>query len=152
MGAVLAVKGQIIKMKAIGLTAPAGENVIAFETSDTTAITIGVGGGGGSPITRFEFVKFKKMHGPSTNELFKRSVNLSHTPEITFEFYDSTATIFYIIVLKDVTVNHFSYLAPECNNCTSLFHQVWLDFARIEVTDSATGITIRFNRGNNALY
>ncbi len=144
---------QSIKLKITGITAAEGENVVAFETSDTTASSFSSGGGGGSAaVPRFEFVKIKKLKGASTNELFKRSVVGTHTAEVTFEFYDTNAALYYKIVLKDVTVNHFSYLSPECTGCTSLFHQVWFDYERIEVTDIASGNVVRYNRTTRALY
>jgi len=97
----------------------------------------------------FEFAKIKKQNSSSTNELWKRSFTGLHTPEVQFEFYDNSNAFFYKIILKDVTINHFSYWAPECKNCQSLFHQVWFDFNIIEVTDIATGNTVTINRSAN---
>ncbi len=145
--------GQNIKMKIPSMTGyPAGgESILAFEVSDTV-LTSGAGGGGGGSVgkTSFEFAKIKKQNSFSTNQLWKFSLTGTHLPEVQFEFYDNGNTLFYKILLKDVTVNHFSYLAPECKNCQSLFHQVWFDYNIIDVTDLATGNTVSFNRATNA--
>ena len=143
---------QSIKMKITGLTSAEGEDVIAFEASDTIPVTFTAGGGGSSGIAVYEFVKIKKLSDASTNELFKRSLQGTHTQQIDFEFYDANAVMFYKIVLKDVLITHFSYLSPECANCTKLFHQVWFDYARIEVTDVVTNNVLRWNRSTRATY
>ncbi len=142
---------QNIKMKIPSMTGfpVGGENILAFEVSDTMLTSGGGGGGGGVGKASFDFAKIKKQNSFSTNELWKRSFTGIHTAEVQFEFYDNTNVLFYKIVLKDVTVNHFSYLAPECKNCQSLFHQVWFDYKIIEVTDVATGNTVSFNRTTN---
>ena len=148
------VVGQTIKMKIPSFTGlPAdGEDIIAFEVSDTQFVSTGGGGGGSAGKTTFEFAKIKKQNSASTNELWKRSLNGQHTAEVQFEFYNSSNVLFYKIVLKDFTVNHFSYLSPECTNCPRLFHQVWFDYGKIEVTDVATGNTVKFDKQANATY
>ncbi len=143
---------QSIKIKITGITAAAGEEVIAFETGDSIAASSSYGSGGATGIPTFEFVKIKKLKDVSTNELFKRSVNGTHTADVSFEFYDNNASLFYQVVLKDVTVNHFSYLSPECAGCTKLYHQVWFDYRQIEVTDIASGNVVRYNRATRTLY
>lgn len=144
--------GQSIKIKIAGVTAAAGEDVIAFEVSDTTGASVNGGGGQSTPVPSFEFVKIKKLKDVSTNELFKRSMLGTHTANVTFEFYDATSTLFYTIVLLDVTINHFSYLTPECAGCTKMYHQVWLDYVKIESTDVSTGLQVRYNRTTRATY
>jgi type VI protein secretion system component Hcp len=146
--------GQNIKMKIPSFTGlPAdGEDLIAFEVSDTQRLSTGGGGGGSVGKTEFEFTKIKKQNSASTNELWKRSLNGQHTAEVQFEFYNASNVLFYKIVLKDVIVTHFSYLSPECTNCPRLFHQVWFDYGKIEVTDVATGNTVKFDRSANATY
>lgn len=150
---VLAANSQNIKMKMTGvITNPEGEDIIAFEMGDTATYTPSGGGGGGSFTTLgFEFVKIKKQKDASTNELFKRSLNGVHSPDATFEFYDGGVLI-YKILLKDLLIQHFSYLSPECFNCTKLFHQVWFSYVMIEVTDVATGITTKYNRATRVFY
>ena len=133
-------------MKITGITAAEGEDILAFETSDTTPASSTFGGGQTSGVPAFEFVKIKKENSPSANELFKRSVNGSHLPEVSFEFYDNNATMFYKIVLKAVTINHFSFLKPECSDCTKLYHQVWFNYTIIQVTDVATNTTVKYDR------
>ncbi|MES2777786.1 MAG: type VI secretion system tube protein Hcp [Bacteroidota bacterium] len=142
---------QGVKMIITGVTAAEGEDVIAFETSDTIAAT-NFSGGGGASTPVFEFVKIKKVKGVSTNELYKRSLSGLHLTEVKFEFYDEIATLFYQVSIKDVTVNHFSYLAPECPGCFKLFHQVWFDYKQIEVTDISTGLVVRYNRATRVFY
>jgi hypothetical protein len=51
-----------------------------------------------------------------------------------------------------VLANDFSSLSPECNNCPRLSHQVWFDYEKIEVTDVATGNTVKWDRSANASY
>lgn len=141
-----AVNSQSIKLKITGVTVAEGEDVIAFETSDTSISNVAGGSGQVASPPVFEMVKIKKLAAASTSELFKRSVNGMHTAEVAFEFNDANGTLFYKIVIKDVTVNHFSYLSPECAGCTKLFHQVWFDYAIIEVTDVTTNVTVKYNR------
>jgi type VI protein secretion system component Hcp len=144
---------QNIKMKIpsiAGLPAD-GEDILAFEVSDTQHIATG-GGGLSVGKTVFEVAKIKKLSGASTNELWKRSLQGTHVPDVQFDFYNSSNAVFYRIVLKDVTVNHFSYLAPECSNCPRLTHQVWFDYDKIEVTDVATGNTVKWDRTGNIIY
>jgi type VI protein secretion system component Hcp len=145
---------QNIKMKIPSISGlPAdGEDLIAFEVSDTLRGGLSHGGGSGAGKTEFEMAKIKKLSSASTNELWKRSLQGTHLPEVQFEFYNNSNTLFYKIVLKDVTVNHFSYLAPECSNCPRLFHQVWFDYDKIEVTDVATGNTVKWDRSGNNTY
>ena len=142
---------QTIKMKITSITDAAGEDIIAFEASDTLLISSG-GGGGGSGTTRIEVVKIKKARGTSTNELFKRTMNANHFADVTFEFNDAGGSLYYKIVIKDVTVNHFSFLSPECTNCSKLLHQVWFGFTKIEWTDVATGNTTRYDLTTKAFY
>jgi len=148
------VHAQNIKMKIPSISGlPAdGEDLIAFEVSDTQHVALSGGGGSGVGKTVFELAKIKKQNSASTNELWKRSLMGTHIPEVQFEFYNSSNTLFYKIVLKDVTVNHFSYLSPECSNCPRLFHQVWFDYDKIEVTDVATGNTVKWDRSGNISY
>ena len=146
------VNSQIIKLKITGVTSLAGEEVLAFETGDTIPASSTYGGGGGGSTVRYETIKIKKLKDVSTNELFKRSINGLHTGEATFEFYDLNNVLFYQIVIKDFTVNHFSYLSPECPGCAKLFHQLWFDYKQIEVTDVASGNVVKFNRLTNAFY
>lgn len=144
-------KSQSIKMKIATITAAAGEDVIAFETGDTTSFS----SSGGTPTatpTRFEFVKIKKLAGGSSNELFKRSTVGSQTADVTFEFNNSSAQLFYKISLKNVVITHFSYLSPECANCANLYHEVWFNFDKIEVTDAATGIMVGYDRIKKVNY
>lgn len=143
---------QNIKMKIPSITGfPAsGESVLAFEVSDTLITSTGGGGGSGVGKPSFEFAKIKKQNSFSTNQLWKFSLIGTNIPEVQFEFYDNSNSLFYKIVLREVTVNHFSYLAPECKNCQSLFHQVWFNYNIIEVTDLATGSTVTFNRTTNS--
>ena len=148
----IAVNSQTIKMKIATITPTDGEVVSALEFSDTTASSIGSGGGSGTGVTRFEFVKIKKPNALSTNELFKRSLIGTTLPEVDFEYYDAGGTLFYKIVIKSVVLTHFSYLSPECSNCTSLSHQVWFDFSMIEVTDVATGNVLKYNRATRTFY
>ena len=110
------------------------------------------GGGGGGSSVKFETIKIKKLKDISTNELFKRSISGFHTTEATFEFYDLNAVLFYQIVLKDFTVNHFSFLSPECPGCAKLYHQLWFDYKQIEATDVTSGNVVRWNRYTNAFY
>ena len=135
---------QSIKMKMPTVTPAAGEEVLAFEFSDTIPI---FNAGPSQPRVKFQFVKIKKTRGASTNELFKRSVNFTFTPELTFEFFDSNNILYYKIVLKAVTIHHFSFLSPECTGCNELMHQIWFDFDVIEATDVATGNMVRYDRG-----
>ena len=148
---VLCANSQGIKLKITGVTPADGEEVIAFETSDTIPITPSTGSGSGAGLPVFEFVKIKKLSGLSSNELFRRSLLGTHTAEMSFEFTDLQGVLFYKIVLKDVLISHFSYLSPECQGCTKLFHQVWFDYRQIEVTDVATGIIIKYNRNTRAV-
>jgi type VI protein secretion system component Hcp len=144
---------QNVKMKIpsiAGLPAD-GEDLLAFEVSDT-AHTSQHGSGSGAGRTNFEVTKIKKLSSASTNELWKRSLQGTHLPEVQFEFYNSSNAVFYKIVLKDVTVSHFSYLSPECSNCPRLVHQVWFDYDKIEVTDVATGNTVKWDRSGNIIY
>jgi type VI protein secretion system component Hcp len=120
---------QNIKLKIAGITDAAGEDITAFEVADTSNVSA-VGGGGS--VARFSDVKIKKLRGTSTNELFKRSINGLNSAEASFEFYDASAIMYYKIVLKEVFVSHFSYLSPECANCSKLFHQVWFEYRKIE--------------------
>ena len=136
-------KGQTIRLKMPPATPAAGEEILAFEVSDTIPPT---SFGGVTSIPRFEFVKIKKLKGSSTNDLFRRSVSGMRAAEAIFEFYDSGGVLYYKIAIKDVSVNHFSYLSPECSGCNQLIHQVWFDFESIEVTDMATGNIVRYNR------
>jgi type VI protein secretion system component Hcp len=147
------VHAQNIKMKIPSITGvPAdGEDLIAFEVSDSLNVAPH-GGGMGVGKTSFELAKIKKQSGASTNALWKHSLQGTHIPEVQFEFYNNSNTVFYKIVLKDVTVNHFSYLSPECSNCPRLFHQVWFDYDKIEVTDMATGNTVKWDRSGNVIY
>jgi len=141
---------QNIKMKITGVTDAAGEDITAFEASDT--LIISAGGGGGSGTTRFEVVKIKKTRGTSTNELFKRTMTSTHFADVTFEFNDAGGSLYYKIVIRNVTVNHFSFLSPECTNCSKLFHQAWFGFNKIEWTDVATGNTTRFDITTRTFY
>ncbi len=143
---------QNIKMKIAGITVAEGEDVLAFETSDTTTVSSSGGGGGSVGVTRFEYVKIKKLNDASTNELFRRSISNSHLPDVTFEFYDDAATMFYQISLKDVSILHFSYLSPECAGCAKMYHQVWFDYVKIEATDMLTGISTKYNRTTRVFY
>lgn len=145
---------QTIKMKIPSISGlPAdGEDLIAFEVSDTQYVAGTAGGGGGAGKTVFEMAKVKKLMSASTNELWKRSLQGTHIAEVQFDFYNNSNNIFYKIVLKEVTVNHFSFLSPECNNCPRLFHQVWFDYDKIEVTDIATGSTVKWDRSGNVIY
>src|SRR5215203_2906491 len=142
---------QNIKMKITGVTDAAGEDIIAFEASDTLQIA-SIGGGGTSTTTKFEVVKIKKARGTSTNELFKRTMNANHFADVTFEFNDAGGSLYYKIVIKDVTVNHFSFLSPECTNCSKLLHQAWFSFTKIEWTDVATGNTTRYDTITKTFY
>lgn len=145
-------KSQSIKMKIAGITADAGEDVIAFETGDTTNSSVGSGGGQTASPSRFEFVKIKKVAGGSSNELFKRSTVSSHIADVTFEFYNTGAQLFYKVSIKNAVITHFSYLSPECTNCSKLYHEIWFDFDKIEVTDSATGVTVGYDRIKRVNY
>jgi type VI protein secretion system component Hcp len=140
-------------MKITGYTVPEGEDVIALEVGDSIwAPSIYPSGGVGASTPAFEFVKIKKLKAGSTNELFKRSVLGTGLLDVTFEFYDNAQVMFYQITLKFVTVNHFSWLSPECANCGKLYHEVWFDYRQIEVTDIATGNVVRFNRQTKSTY
>ena len=145
-------QSQSIKMKIASVTPTDGETVLALETSDTTTTNISSGSGGSSGIPRFEVLKIKKSYGTSTNLLFRYSLSGTHLAEVDFEYYDASNTLFYKIVLKDAILGHFSYLSPECSNCSSLTHQVWFDYSAIEVTDIATGNVLRYNRSSRAFY
>src|SRR5688500_4301298 len=111
---------QSIKMKIANVTSPAGEDLVAFQVSDTT-FTAAAGGGGGTGKTTFDFLKIKKLQDSSTIELWKRSVSGFIGPEITFEFYSATNILYFKIIIRDVTVNHFSYLMPECQGCSKMY-------------------------------
>ncbi len=143
---------QTIKMKATGITTGTGEDVIAFETSDTITVNTSGGSGGSSSPAIFENVKIKKLLGASTNELFKRSTLGTTSPDFTFEFYDATSTLLYTIVLRNVNITHFSYLSPECSGCSKLYHQLWLAYQKIEITDAATSNVYRYNLSTRASY
>lgn len=136
---------QTIKFKMPAVTSSTGEEILAFEVSDTVQAT-SFGGTGGTALPKFEFVKIKKLKGPSTNELFKRSFLGTHATEATFEFYDTGGVLYYKIVIKDVTINHFSFLSPECSGCNQIIHQVWFDYDIIEATDIATGNIVKYSR------
>jgi type VI protein secretion system component Hcp len=138
-------RGQSIKMTIPGVTATAGEEVIAFETSDTTSTGIS-GGGIATGLPRFELVKLKKLKDSSTNKLFSYSTQGSHMQQVRFDFYDGNGSITYRITLEDVVVAHFSYLVPECAGCTKMYHQVWFDYLKIQVNDPATGSAVSYNR------
>lgn len=147
-----AATSQTIKFKMTGITtATDGEDVVAFETSDT--INVVSAGGGGSSIGKvmFEPIKIKKLQDVSTNELFIRSILGTHSPDATFEFYKADV-LFYKIVIKDIILTHFSYLSPECFNCAKLFHQVWFYYNQIEVTDVATGNVTKYDRKAGKSY
>lgn len=132
--------GQSIKMKIPPATPAAGEEILAFEFSDTIGISL-------NALVKFEFIKIKKTRGTSTNELFRRSIAHTITPEVTFEFFNSSNVLYYKMVFRDVSIHHFSYLSPECTGCNELMHQIWFDFDDLEFTDVATGNIYRYNRG-----
>ena len=149
-----AMNGQTIKLKVSGITATAGEDILAFEAGDTIPVNTigGTGGGGGVSVSRFAAVKFKKVKDSSSAEFHRRSINAAATPDFTFEFYDAGNTLYYKISLKEVYVIHFSYLSPECNGCSKLFHEVWLDYRKIEWTDVLLNVTWRYNLSTRTFY
>lgn len=148
----VAVKCQTIKMKIATYTSTDGETINALELTDTLPVSTSGGTGSGTGISKFNDLKVKKMAGLSTNELLKRSIAGTQLPQVDFEYYDNTNTLFYKIVIRDVFVSQFSYLSPECANCTSLQHQVNFYFTRIEVTDVASGNVLRYNRSTRTFY
>ena len=54
---------QNIKMKITGVTDATGEDITAFEASDTLLISSGGAGGGGIGTTKFEVVKIIRDYG-----------------------------------------------------------------------------------------
>ncbi len=144
-----AASSQTIKMKIASYTPTDGEPVVALQFADTLPTSVGGSSGG---VTKLEFVKIKKPTGLSSIELLKRSLVATILPEVDFEYYDAANTLFYKIVLKDVQVAHFSYLTPECSNCTSLSNQVWFDYSKIEITDVINNMVLRYNRASRTTY
>lgn len=146
-----AINAQSIKMKIAGLTAADGEDIVAFETSDTVPPLNATGGTTGNTI--FEYVKVKKLQNTSTVELWKRSVTAGAvTANMTFEFYNAAQAMTFKIVLLNVNVQHFSFLNPECTNCSKLFNQMWLDYQSIETYDMIAGTSFKYNKRTRTQY
>lgn len=143
---------QSIKMSLSGVTAAGGELVLAVEHKISNTASSGGGGGSTAGVTNFGNFKVKKANGASTNELFKRTVNGTHTAQISFDYYDNTGTLFYSIVLKDVIFTGFDYLTPECSGCAKIYHQLTIDYNQIEITDVAAGSTLKYNRSTRVFY
>lgn len=144
---------QSIKMKIASLTAAAGEEVSALQMIDSLSVNIGsTGSGSNVGRTYFNGVDIKKITGPSSIQLFQKSITGAVLPEVAFEFYDASNTLYYKIVLKDVYTSLFSHLSPECSGCAKLYNQIRFEPIKYEVTDVLTNTTYRYNVSTRTTY
>ncbi len=142
---------QKILLKIASVTAAAGEEVKAVEFKTESKMTW-IGGGSGQGRATIHDLLIKKSNNTSTNELFKRVTFGTVLPTVILEYYNASNVLYFTITLRQVFVNNFFWLSPECPTCLKLEHQVSFAPRQIETTDAVTGITFKFDVVTNTSY
>ena len=143
---------QKILLKITGITAAAGEEVKAVDfkfEGTSTWTTTGLSAGQ----MKLYPVLIKKASGLSTHEIYKKVLmGTVFTPNVELEYYDAANVMYYKISLVNALVTNFYWLSPECPTCIQLEHQIAFNPRRIETSDVATGITVKYDYQTKAFY
>lgn len=135
---------QKILMKITSVTAPAGEEVKAleFQINATTNFTSGSGAAVGKPVPGSLMIKMPT--NTSTSEMFKKIVMGTSIPEVVFEYYDASNTLYYTITITNAFLTQLYWLSPECPTCLKLEQQLGFVFKTMKTVD-ANGVTLTWD-------
>ncbi len=136
---------QKIIMKVSGTTGVNGEEVRALEfgIESPTNFLSGSGVSVGKAVPGS--LKVKKNNDKSTSNLFKNLIKGVHFQEVSFEYYDGSNVLYYVITLSTAFVNKILWLSPECPTCLKLEHQVEFVFAKMKTEDKINNITLTWD-------
>lgn len=135
---------QSIIMKIGTVTEAGGEEVKAADFRIDAATTYGTGGGTSVGVPKVSEFIVKKNMGKSTQDLYRKILAGTVTPEVIIE-YRNADSAYLRITLKDVYISNFYWLSPECPTCIKTEHQIAFVPKKIETYDLITGVKVNYD-------